>query len=306
MGLAAAPLGLFGLSERRWPWAGAILVGSLAFAVLAFLPAEPFPRLHMSPRLDNAPPEQLVFTALGCGVLIVAVAVIWRLFERPAMPGDLSAPRMHVFLVGWLLGELLGCYAIWTYLASRRVIGLATILILVCARLAAAKPSGGGDRSALRSIAAWGVAVGLLFYVADLCDSRARRDAVRRAGDRLVALGAEPSQESVWYLGHWSFQFYAESLGMKPVVPGRSQLEIGDWLLVPDGVVQQRVRIPPDHVTRVAVVESSSRWPWSSIPSLYAGPIPLRRQPEAQVRVRLYRVERGFQARGIPVHRSPR
>jgi hypothetical protein len=259
----------------------------------------------MSPRLDAAPPEQLVFMALGGGVLLVVAAALWRLLNRPAVLGDLLTRRMDLFLLGWLLVELLGVYAIWTFLASRRVIGLAVVLTLVCGRLAAARLAAGGHRSMLNAVVAWGVGVGLLFYVADLCDSRARRDAARLAGDRLVALGAEPSRERVWYVGHWGFQFYAESLGMKPVVPGSSRLEVGDWLLVPDGVARQRLSIPPDHVTRVAVVQSSSRWPWSSIPSLYAGPIPLRSQPEAQVEVRVYRVERGFQARGRPAHRSP-
>jgi len=56
--------------------------------------------------------------------------------------------------------------------------------------------------------------------------------------------------------------------------------------------------VPATRVTRVASIESRSASPWSSIPSLYAGPIPLRSQPEAQIVVRIYRVQRGFQASG--------
>ncbi len=148
--------------------------------------------------------------------------------------------------------------------------------------------------------------MGLLFFAADLSDALARRQAVWRAADRLAALGADSERESVWYLGHWGFQFYAESLGMKPVVPGSSRLEPGDWLVVPDGVSRQPVWIPTSRVTEEALLESRSPWPWSSIPSFYAGPIPLRRQPEAQLAVRIYRVKRGFQATGLTAGRTPR
>jgi len=316
----AVPLGLFGLSAPRWLVAGAMLLVSLAFAVIPFFPAEPLPQLHMSSRLGIAPPEQFVFMALGCGVLLVAIAVFRCLLATGApwgkAAGELAAGargedssasrRIDLYLLGWLLIELLGCYAIWTFLASRHVFRLATVLLLVCGRLAAAKLSRGGDRRLLGWVVAWGVGVGLLFFAADLSDALARRDAVRRAADQLVALGVDRGKESVWYLGHWSFQFYAESLGMKPVVPGSSRLEAGDWLVVPDGVSRQSVWIPTGRVTQEALVESRSLWPWSSIPSFYAGPIPLRSQPEAQLVVRVYRVERGFQATGPTRPRSPR
>jgi len=307
---AAAPLGLLGLSGRRSLLAGSILLGSLAFAVIPFFPAEPLPELHMDPQLGEAPPEQLVFTALGCGVWLVAIAVSRRLLqarEGAAQPagGALSgAPledasrRIDLFLLGWLLIEVLGCYAIWTFLASRHLIHLATVLLLLCGRAAAVRLSRERDRRALCFVVAWGVGVGLLFFAADLSDALAQRDAVRRASEKLLELGADREAESVWYLGHWGFQFYAESLGMQPVVPGISHLEAGDWLVVPDGVSRQSVWIPTGRVTREALLESRSLWPWSSIPSLYAGPIPLRSQPEAQVVVRLYRVKRGFQASG--------
>ena len=93
-GLAAVamPLGLFGLNAPRWLIAGTILLGSLAFGVIPFLPAEPLPQLHMSPRLGDAPPEQLVFTALGAGVLLVAIAVFRHLLGTRA-PGERMPPR---------------------------------------------------------------------------------------------------------------------------------------------------------------------------------------------------------------------
>ena len=313
-GLAAVvvPLGLFALSAPRWLVGGTMLLASLGFAAIPFFPAERLPQLHMSPHLDGAPPEQLVFTALGCGVLAVAIAVFrHRLVDRAGVgpakaPAVLARPqediwttrRTDLFLLGWLLVELLGCYAIWTFLASRHLFRVATVLLLACGRAAAARSSRGGDRRLLGWVVAWGVAVGLLFFGVDLSDSLARRDAVRRAAQELTALGADRERERVWYAGHWGFRFYAESLGMKPVVPGSSRLEAGDWLLVPEGLSRQHFGIPPGRVRQEAFIESRSPSPWSSIPSFYAGPIPLRSQPEAQIVVRVYRVERGFRATG--------
>jgi hypothetical protein len=313
-GVAAAtvPLGLFGLSASRWRVAGGILLVSLAFAVIPFFPAESVPQFYMIPRLDGAPLEQYVFTALGCAGLVVAIAVFRRLLatgapwvnaagHAPAASRgeDASAARrVDIYLLGWLLIELLGCYAAWTFLASRHVIRLATVLLLACGRAAAARLSSGGERRPLSWVVSWGVGVGILFFAADLSDALARRDAVWRTEERLVAMGLDRERESVWYVGLWGFQFYAERLGMKPVVPGSSSLEAGDWLVVPEGLARQHVSIPPSRVTRVALVESRSRWPWSSIPSFYAGPIPLRSQPEAQLIVRVYRVTQGFQATG--------
>ena len=37
-----------------------------------------------------------------------------------------------------------------------------------------------------------------------------------------------------------------------------------------------------------------SRWPWSTIPLYYDGPVPLRRQPETQASARIFRVTRDW------------
>lgn len=315
---AAAPLGLLALSGRRWLVPASILLASLAFVAIPFFPAESLPELHMSPRLEGAPPEQYVFTALGGGVLLVAIAVGWRLLATRGVSGTVAgravsdvpgedasaARRIDLFLLGWLLIELLGCYAIWTFLASRHVIRLAMVLFLLCGRAASLSP--GGTRRPLGWVVAWGIGLGLLFFATDLSDALARRGAVLRAADQLVTLGVDRERERVWYLGHWGFRFYAESFGMQPVVPGSSRLEAGDWLVAPDGVSRQQIWIPTTRVTREAVVESRSPWPWSSIPSLYAGPIPLRSQPEAQLVVSIYRVNQGFDATGLSRRRAPR
>ena len=300
LAVAVAPLGLFGLSARRAPVAGAIVLGSLGLVAIAFLRPEALPELHMSPQLYGGPPEQLIFNALGAGVVGVALLVLGRLLAGTGGVGeggdDLPGRRRaDLFLVGWTLLELAGCYAMWTFLASRRLATLASLLLLACGRVAATRRPHGGDLRMLRGIVGWGIAVGLLFYAADLGDALARRDAVRRAAEEIAARGGDVERDRVWFAGHWGFQYYAAQLGMQPVLAGRTRFAEGDWLVLPDGLSRQHFWVPPSRVTREASLESRSPWPWSSIPSLYAGPIPLRRQPEAQLAIRIYRVEQDFE-----------
>ena len=106
----------------------------------------------------------------------------------------------------------------------------------------------------------------------------------------LEQLGADPRSETVWFLGHWGFQFYAEGAGMRPVIPGQSRLEEGDWLLITLGFVQAGVKIREESTSRVQLVTTRSPWPWTTVPSAYAGPIAIRSQPERHVGAVIYRV----------------
>ena len=55
---------------------------------------------------------------------------------------------------------------------------------------------------------------------------------------------------------------------------------------MPSGTTSQS---PP--LARLALRSAS---PWSTLPWAYAGPLPLRPRPDAQLRVSLHRVLRGF------------
>jgi hypothetical protein len=118
----------------------------------------------------------------------------------------------------------------------------------------------------------------------------------------LADLGARPNTETIWFVGHWAFQFYADQRGFRPVIPAKSQLAEGDWLLIPSGVSRQGLTLEGDGLTAVAQVSTSSRWPWSTIPGAYIGMLPLRRQPQAQVVVEIFRVEKNFVARSSARH----
>ena len=76
---------------------------------------------------------------------------------------------------------------------------------------------------------------------------------------------------------------------MKPVASGRSQLNEGDWLLLTEGMHRQPLTTSGISLSAERVV-SANLWPWSSIPSFYAGPLPIRRQADAQIVVWIHRV----------------
>ena len=105
---------------------------------------------------------------------------------------------------------------------------------------------------------------------------------------------SDPATETIWFAGHWGFQFYAERAGMRALIPEQSQLSEGDWLVVPAGFPLQAFSLAHSEGRLVDRIELRSPWPWTSIPSAYSGPVALRSQPPVHVRVSIFRIRRDF------------
>jgi hypothetical protein len=200
-------------------------------------------------------------------------------------------------LAVWLLIELVGYFAISPYPAVRRLLGVGIAASVLAARAASLRPTGPEVRGGVRIAVASGLALGALYFGAELSDARARSGVIARAVEQLPQLGVQPDRETVWYVGHWELQFYAERAGMRPVIAGRSQLRPGDWLLLCAGTVQPALDFPNRGLRQRSVLPAASPWPWSTIPRYYDGVIPLRRQPETQSVIRIFRVLRGITPR---------
>ena len=236
-------------------------------------------------------PELFVFVPLG---LCVAIA-IGCAAARSLRGGASSDPRVDRVLVAWLLLEIVGYFAISPYPAVRRVIGLGVAAALLAARAACqARRCSRTPAPAAQIAAAFGVALGLLYFGSDLADAIARRAAIARAEQRLTQLGADRTRETLWYNGHWELQFYAEEAGMHAVVAGESQLRPRDWLLLTENTTQPPISFPADRFREEDELLAMSRSPWSTMPLYYDGPVPLRRQPEFQARARIFRVTRDW------------
>ena len=288
-GAMAPAVGVLGLAalggSRRAVGAAALGVASV-FALLPLFPGGALPEPDLWPSLRGAPAEQLLFAGLGCATAASVLGAAVRIARRGRTPADR-------FLVAWLAIELAGFATLSPFLAARRALGASLASLVLCGRAAVASLGPERARRAVRVPLALGAALGALFAAADFADAVAVRDAVARASLRLEELGAGTGRGTVWYLGHWGFQFYAERAGMQPVVEGETRLHRGDWLVVPEGVSKPMIRAPGAS-PRPEQFEIRSASPWSTHPWAYMGPLPIAPRADAQVRVSLHRVLRGF------------
>ena len=140
-------------------------------------------------------------------------------------------------------------------------------------------------------------------------DVRAPRQYVCRHRPDAAALARAEGAATVWFMGHWGFQYYAEQAGMQPVVPwynppddlpmpAPSRLRKGDWLVVPDWYThKQSVRIEQDRTEYVTTLSLTDALPFRTVWCYYSGTIALEHRSEGQrVAVFLYRVTEDFWA----------
>jgi hypothetical protein len=297
---AIALLCLVGLRVRIGVLAGVALLPLIGAACIALLPAPRSSADYLPGGGAPIGPEAAVFASLGLFVLGSTGFAAVRLLRRGGLSSRSPADSMlDRFLVAWIALEIvsIGILAPFRFLAARRILGLVIAGILFAARSTCVDAKGRAERVGIGIVLAFAAAYGAIFHFSDYSDALTRRRAVARSIDRLQALGAGDGGETTWFTGHWSFGFYAERSGLQPVIPETSQLERGDWLLVPIGVSRQGLALERDLLEPIGRVAARNDWPWSTIPSAYIGMLPLRRQPRSQVEVQLYRVNRDFIAR---------
>jgi hypothetical protein len=238
--------------------------------------------------------------AYGMALLTSLSAVAMHLARRrpsavAAFVGRWRRRRDVQFLILWLALELLGYYAFTPFPAVRRVLGVFVTAIVLLGRLASRSCRSPGRRQAIRSIAAFGLLFGFLVYAVDFREAVVERLAVERARERT---GPAASGSTIWYAGHWGFQFYADRAGMRSVEPGRSLLRRGDWLLMPDHRInQQHIALPADHLEEMTPPLEIDDWiPVGTIGNYYTTILPLRPLREPRLRLWIYRVRDDFVA----------
>jgi hypothetical protein len=142
-------------------------------------------------------------------------------------------------------------------------------------------------------VAAGGVVLGLLFYGIDWRDARAQKQAAEGAAQLAQRFG---ESGTVWVVGIWGFEFYAERAGLQPLVLGRSHLHKGDRIVVYDDYFfclqpfrwQDAPLQVADHVT----VEDAL--PLRTVVCYYFGAAPLRHQEGPRASATVYRVTADF------------
>jgi hypothetical protein len=205
--------------------------------------------------------------------------------------------RANCFLAGWLVLELCGHFALTPFPAARRVMGVSVVATLLIGRLASRTCRTRRRALWARVVLLGGIGLGLSFCAVDWCDARAQEQAAARAAHLL-----QRQKGVVWYVGHWGFQYYAERAGMKPVIPGKSRLRRGDWLIAPDsGIAQQHITLPRDRAEAVDVISGAGGIPLRTVAGYYGSRTPLEPLQGPRVTVTVYRIRADF----IPAAANP-
>jgi hypothetical protein len=279
VGLAALGVG------RRWLAAGTAL-WAIGFAVVALAPGR-----------WTGPVVHVYWQVFGLAFLAGVVGCALVLVVRRRRGLRVRTNRVGLFLAGWVAIELAGYFALTPFPAARRVIGLTVVSGILVARVAGRVARLDRNRALPGWVVVAGVAAGVAVTAIDTLDAYPEKDCAERA----AALASGPT---VWFQGHWGFQFYCERAGMRPVIPGQSALAPGDTLVVPvhpndEGFFRPhvgRVRLRPgaDIAEVVAEVVWEDRLAAQTVPNFYGGINPVVGREHPRLRVLVYRVVKAW------------
>jgi hypothetical protein len=234
----------------------------------------------------------VLLTAAGCaGVLLL------RIKGRKGMRWSADSG----FVVGWVVLELAGYFVLTPFPAARRVVGLTAAVAVLAARAVSRVSRANPGRRPPGWVVPFGVGVGVLVAALDTYDAFPEKALAEEAA---AVAQSRPPAARVWYVGHWGFQYYCERAGMRPVVPGQSELAPGDDLVLPlypddqdfyrpyPGSVP--IRPPADAVERIAEFVWDDRLSAQTIPNFYGGTEPIIGRNHPRLRVAVYRVTRAW------------
>jgi hypothetical protein len=237
--------------------------------------------------------------ALGWLAFGVAAAAAAKLIgESPVGGAEGRRPRLGSpdgFLLLWLLLEIVCYFVLSPFPATRRVLTIVVVMTFLNGRLAARELLPAATPAPLRGLLVGGISLGILYYGVDLYEAVSHKTAIEGAANRIRQRDPDATG---WYVGHWGYQFYAERAGLMPVVPGRSRLRTGDWLVVPDESISRQ----PIAWDLLPVNPACSFSLWSPLGyktspgAYYYGDVPIRGDREPLISVSVYRVMRDFTA----------
>jgi hypothetical protein len=223
-----------------------------AVACWALLPAPPPPGFADSRLLFTAMTANGVF----CAVMALARAGgdLERGFARDSGPAERRRAERVGLLVLWWGAALAFVVLFAPALAVRHVmLALPALVLLACADPTLSL------RPARRAVAlACTAALGAGLAAADYLQASVYRDAAPRIAQLYRGDG------TLWYLGHWGWQWYAEKAGMKPYDHQRAVLAKGDHVVIPAGVALQLLgREDHARMHRIGEIEvPAPPWAW--------------------------------------------
>ncbi|CAN5595553.1 hypothetical protein BH11PLA2_BH11PLA2_14920 [soil metagenome] len=220
----------------------------------------------------------------GVGALTVSLAILLRFSRTPG-----TTHRDSLFLAAWFALEILGVLGMSPFPAARRFIGLALVIGLIVARgIVRFEPPG-------RWIAGVAISWGFTLFALDCWDAEAERVTVIQARDII----RPTATQTIWYTGHWGFQYYADRAAFRQLNPKQWRPAVGDWFVfpeLPDEYEYYRpcppLRVLPDwlKVELVGEVVCDDRLRAQTVPNLYCGAAVLHGREYPRLKLAVYRI----------------
>ncbi|MBP3956789.1 glycosyltransferase family 39 protein [Gemmata sp. G18] len=277
--------------SRQW-LAGVAITWCIGFALVAILPRR---WTLIGGDLPAATGFWQVSGVVWFGTVAACACV---LLVRVRNKLRIRANRTSLFLVGWFVIEVVAVFGLTPFPAARRVIGVSLVMGLIAARTATLVRRARPERTSPRWVLVVGIGAGVLVAAFDTLDAYPEKVCARGAThytrDRRDG-------ETVWFVGHWGFQFYCEREGMMPLIAKQTVARAGDFVvlpLYPEGDNFPRpyggfaVTHPPEGAAdAVGDVECDDWLSAKTVPNFYGGADPVSGRDSPRLRVRVYRLK---------------
>ena len=220
LGCLAVGIGLFagrGLGIPRGVLVAVAACWCVGFGLIAALPHHDTILIHgKKPGHEKLALAAAVWRTTGTLVLLTAAGAAAVLtFRRRTW--TLRRDGDTWFVVGWLVLEVLGYFALTPFPAARRVIGVTVAVGVLAARFVSRTSRANPDRRPPRWVVPFGVLAGVLVAALDTYDALPEKVYAGRS----AAVVRERSPDArVWYVGHWGFSSTANGRGCGRRYPG--------------------------------------------------------------------------------------
>lgn len=233
--------------SRTWVWA---IIGATILLPIAWILAGTLAHAESPARLGIT----LLWTLFilgGLAVLALAILEWKRLRNADAL-----------LLLLWVLGTFLFCILNWTINGRSILPMVPAVAILLLRRIEFVRTSAN-----LRLGWFFGTSALLSLLVA-FADYRLA-DSARAAATEIRSKFRISSPATVWFQGHWGFQYYAQENGFRAFDSTHPQTRPGDLMVLPFNNTNLKP-IPENTFERVAVIEIPA-FPWIASMSRPAG-----------------------------------
>jgi 4-amino-4-deoxy-L-arabinose transferase-like glycosyltransferase len=216
---------------KSWVWAG--VVAAILLVASWFM-------LGNLPTYADSPARLGI--AFQWGLLLLSGLVVLAL---PLLDWKRHKDAESLLLLLWILGTFLFCVLNWT-VNARSILPMApAVAILLLRRIETVASS--------TKLTWFFVTAALLSLLVSLADYRLANSA-RAAATTIKETFGNSSAATVWFQGHWGFQYYAEANGLRAFDSAHSQVRPGDVMVLPFNNTNL-IPIPRDKAERLTVIE---------------------------------------------------